>query len=158
MNGSPIVTSNKQSATGTVIPTCQRLMIVGGFALLTALSAFPQNAKLQEKLAAVKQAVAENKQRLLQFQWTETTQLTLKGNQKPPTQTSCRYGADGQVQKTPIGPAPQQPSGGRMKQKIVEKKKEEMKDYMQDVRVSSQCMFPLTPSGCNKPTRRVMWP
>jgi len=40
---------------------------------------------------------------LLQYQWTGTTQLTLKGDQKPPTQNSCRYGPDGQVQKTPIG-------------------------------------------------------
>jgi hypothetical protein len=53
---------------------------------------------------------------------------------KPPTQNSCKYGPDGQVQKTPIGPSPPQPSGGRIKQKIIEKKKDEMKDYMQDVK------------------------
>jgi len=134
MNRSPTVTSNEQTATGTVILAWKRLMFLGGFVLLTALIALPQNAELQEKLAAVKQTAAENKQRLLQYQWIETTQLTLKGNQKPSTQTSCRYGPDGQVQKTPIGPPPQQPSGGRMKQKIVEKKKEEMKDYIQDVK------------------------
>lgn len=99
-----------------------------------SVSALPQSAELQEKLAAVKQAAAENKQRLLQYQWIETTQLTLKGNQKPPLENSCRYGPDGQVQKTPIGSPPQPPSGGRMKQRIIEKKKEEMKDYMQDVK------------------------
>jgi len=92
------------------------------------------NSELQEKVAAVKQAAAENKQRLQQYTWIETTQLTLKGDPKPPTQNSCRYGPDGQVQKTPMGPPPQQPSGGRMKQRIIEKKKEEMKDYMQDVK------------------------
>ena len=92
------------------------------------------NSQVQEKLAAVKQAAAENKLKLQQYTWIETTQLTLKGDPKPPTQNSCRYGPDGQVQKTPIGPPPQQPSGGRMKQRIVEKKKEEMKDYMQDVK------------------------
>ena len=133
MNPSPAVIA-KQPAKRTAIRTSKRLMIPSGLALLTALLALPQNAELQEKLAAVKQAAAENKQRLLQYQWTETTQLTLKGDQKPPTQNSCRYGPDGQVQKTPLGPPPQQPSGGRMKQKIVAKKKEEMKDYMQDVK------------------------
>jgi hypothetical protein len=96
--------------------------------------ALPQNAELQEKLAAVKQVAAENKEKLHQYQWIETTQLTLKGNQKPPTQYSCQYGPDGQVQKTPIGPPPEQPSGGRMKERIIEKKKAEMKDYMQDVK------------------------
>jgi len=92
------------------------------------------SAEVQEKLAAVKQAAAENKQKLQQYTWTETTQLTLKGDPKPPTQNSCRYGPDGQIQKTPIGPPPQPPSGGRMKQRVIEKKKEEMKDYMQDVK------------------------
>jgi len=92
------------------------------------------NAALQEKLAAVKQAAAENKRKLQQYTWIETTQLTLKGDPKPPTQSSCRYGPDGQVEKTPVGPPPQQPSGGKMKQRIIEKKKEEMKDYMQDVK------------------------
>ena len=111
--------------------------IVTGIALLAASVTSAQtnvNAALQEKLAAVKQAAAENKQRLQQYTWIETTQLTLKGDAKPPTQNSCRYGPDGQVEKTPIGPPPQQPSGGRMKQRIIEKKKEEMKDYMQDVK------------------------
>ena len=111
-----------------------RLTIFAVLALLYPLPALPQNVELQQKLAAAKQAATENKQRLLQYQWIETSQLTLKGDQKPPTQNSCKYGPDGQVQKTPIGPPPQNPSGGRMKQKIIEKKKEEMKDYMKDVK------------------------
>jgi len=102
--------------------------------LPAAVPAIPQNPELQQKLAAVKQAAAENKQKLLQYQWTETTQLTLKGDAKPPTKNSCQYGPDGKVQKTAIGPPPQEPSGGKMKQKVIAKKKEEMKDYMQDVK------------------------
>jgi hypothetical protein len=90
--------------------------------------------ELQEKLAAVKQSAAENQQKLHQYQWTETTQLTLKGEPKPPTQSMCQYGPDGKIQKTPIGPPPQPPSGGRMKQRVIEKKKEEMKDYMGQVK------------------------
>jgi len=144
MNRSSAITS-KQPGTPTVIRTYKRLILSGGLALLTALSARPQNAELQEKLAAVKQAAAENKQRLLQYQWTETTQLTLKGDQKPPTQNSCRYGPDGQVQKTPLGPPPQQPSGGKMKQKIIAKKKEEMKDYVQDVKAVLAMYVPPDP-------------
>jgi hypothetical protein len=38
------------------------------------------------------------------------------------------------VEKTPLGPAPEQPGGGRIKQKIIAKKKAEMKDYMVDVK------------------------
>jgi hypothetical protein len=106
----------------------KRMMIIGAVALVATVPALPQNPGLQEKLAAVKQSIAENKQKPRQYQWTETTQLTLKGDAKPPTKNSCLYGPDGQVQKTPIGPPPEQPSGGRMKQRIVAKKTGEMKD------------------------------
>ena len=85
---------------------------------------------MQQKVAAVKQSVAENQQKLHHYQWKETTQLTLKGDPKPPTQSACQYGPDGKVQKTPLGPPPEPPSGGRMKQKVIANKKEEMKDYM----------------------------
>lgn len=129
-----IIAGTRPRAARTAVSSLKRLTILAALTFSPTLSALPQSAELQEKLAAVKQAVAENKQRLLQYQWIETTQLTLKGSQKPPTENSCRYGPDGQVQKTPIGPPPQPPSGGRMKQRIIEKKKEEMKDYMQDVK------------------------
>jgi hypothetical protein len=89
---------------------------------------------LQAKVAAIKQSVAENQQKLHKYQWTETTQLTLNGDAKPPSQSMCQYGPDGQVQKTPMSAPPPPPSGGRMKQRIVEKKKEEMKDYMGQVK------------------------
>jgi hypothetical protein len=112
----------------------KRMMIIGAVTLLATSPAFPQNPELQQKLAAVKQAAAENKQKLLQYQWSETTQLTLKGDAKPPTENSCQYGPDGKIQKTAVGPPPEPPSGGRMKQKIVAKKKAELKDYMQDVK------------------------
>jgi len=114
---------------GRIVTTMAALLAASVTLAQTNLS-----AEVQEKLAAVKQAAAENKQKLQQYTWTETTQLTLKGDPKPPTQNSCRYGPDGQIQKTPIGPPPQPPSGGRMKQRVIEKKKEEMKDYMQDVK------------------------
>ena len=123
----------------------KRMMIIGAVALVAAVPALPQNPELQEKLAAVKQSMAENKQKLRQYQWIETTQLTLKGDAKPPTKNSCLYGPDGQVQKTLIGPPPEQPSGGRMKQKIIAKKKAEMKDYMQDVKAVLNMYVPPDP-------------
>jgi hypothetical protein len=134
MNCITAVTNGKRNTNGIAVLFSKRLLSTLAVALVAMVPALPQNAELQEKLAAVKQVAAENKQKLHQYQWIETTQLTLKGNQKPPTQYSCQYGPDGQVQKTPIGPPPEQPSGGRMKERIIEKKKAEMKDYMQDVK------------------------
>ena len=134
MNGDPVITSKKESITGALVPIGKRLMIIGTLAFVASVAAFGQNSDLQQRLAAVKQAMAENKQKLRQYQWIETMQLTLKGDAKPPKQNLCRYGPDGQVQKTPIGAPSEQPSGGRLKQRIIEKKKEEMQDYMGDVK------------------------
>ena len=111
-----------------------RLLFVGAVATVVISSAAAQNSQLQEKLAAVKQIAAANTQALHQYQWTETTQLNLKGDPKPPSTNLCHYGPDGQVQKTLISPPPEDPSGGRLKQRIIAKKKEEMKDYMGDVK------------------------
>jgi hypothetical protein len=110
------------------------LTIAGAFALLLVAPAFGQNPELQEKISAVKQNVAENKMKLHQYQWTETMQLTLKGDPKPPSTNLCQYGPDGTVQKTLVSPPPEPPSGGRVKKRIIAKKKEEMKDYMGEVK------------------------
>jgi len=134
MNRSLAIGDWKQYSTGNIIKISKRLVMIGTVTLAITVPAISQNSEVQQKLAAVKQAAAENKQNPLQYHWIETTQLTLKGDAKPPTKNSCQYGPDGRVQKTPIGPPPQQPSGGRAKQKLIEKKKEEMKDYMQDVK------------------------
>ena len=101
---------------------------------LMAQTGGASGGELQQKAAAIKQSLAENQQKLHQYQWTETTQLTLKGNAKPPQQSMCRYGPDGKVAKTPTSAPPPPPSGGRMKQRIIENKKEEMQDYMGQVK------------------------
>jgi len=90
--------------------------------------------ELQQKLAALKQSAAENKQRLHQYQWVETRQITYKGEAKPQQNFQCSYGPDGKVQKVSMEPPPQ-PSGrqGRLKEHVVEKKTDELKDYMQQV-------------------------
>jgi hypothetical protein len=119
---------------GNALTSYKRLMLLGVVALAGTTAALAQNPELQQKLAAVKQVIALNKQSLQQYQWTETTQLNLNGDAKPPTQNLCQYGPGGQVQKTPIGPPPEQPSGGRLKQRVIEKKKAEMQDYMGDVK------------------------
>jgi len=120
--------------------TYKRKLLIAAAVLAATVSAIAQigggtgGGELQQKMAAVKQSAAENQQKLHNYQWTETTQLTLKGEPKPPTQSMCQYGPDGKVQKTEMGPPPEPPSGGRMKQRVIKKKKEEMKDYMGGVK------------------------
>jgi len=134
MNRSAAITCEKQSAIAKHAPNCVRWMMMGVVALAATIPAFAQMVDIQQKLAAVKQVVALNKQSLLNYQWIETTQMTLDGDPKPQTQNLCQYGPGGQVQKTPIGAPPPPPSGGRLKQRIIEKKKAEMQQYMTDVK------------------------
>jgi hypothetical protein len=132
--------------------TCNRLAIILAAAVLVAsLPVIAQaggqaGGELQQKLAALKQSAAENQQKLHKYQWTESTQLTLNGEPKPPKLSMCQYGPDGKVQKTPMGsPAPPPPSGGRLKQKIIAKKTGEMKDYMGQVKTLLAMYVPPDP-------------
>jgi hypothetical protein len=134
MNRITAITNGTPAVAAETVNVGKRVIILGAIALFASVAAIAQNGELQQKLAAVKEVAAQNKQQLRQYQWTETTQLTLKGDPKPASEKLCQYGPDGQVQKTPIGAPPEQPSGGRMKQRIIEKKKAEMTDYMDDVK------------------------
>jgi hypothetical protein len=98
------------------------------------LGAQDQKQALQEKLAAVKKSMAENQAKLRTYAWVETTEMSLKGEVKKRDQFDCKYGADGKVQKTLIGaPAPKKEMRG-LKKKIVDKKVDELKDYMDRVK------------------------
>ncbi len=104
------------------------------------MGSMAQSGQVQQKLAALKASTAENQQKLHQYTWLETARITVNGDVKPPRESQCTYGPDGKVQKVPIGGSPDasaaSSSGGRrgaLRQRIVEKKTTEMKDYMQQV-------------------------
>jgi hypothetical protein len=82
---------------------------------------------LQQKLAAGKQAAAANQQALRSYTWLEKVELSLEGEVKGTKVSSCRYGPDGQVQKTPVvePPPPEQKRG--LRGKVVARKTGEMK-------------------------------
>lgn len=127
--------------------------------LLVTLVCVPplvERARAQsDRAAALKEALAKNKAALGQYSWLETTDITLKGEQKKQEQKQCRYGADGKVIKTPVpgaaAPEPQQaePSrrrgGGAVKKAVVSNKIDEMKDYMEKVKALVQQYVPPDP-------------
>jgi hypothetical protein len=118
--------------------------------LAAAAIAFSQEAglnALHQRLGAVKQSIAQNQARLKQYTWTETTEISLKGEEKKRTQADCLYGPDGKVQKTPVGnPAPPASRRG-IKGKIVANKIEDMKDYMDRVGSLVQRYVPPNPQS-----------
>src|SRR5262245_6941843 len=96
----------------------------------------------QDAMAAVKESLAANQAKLRTYSWVETTQVTMKGEVKKQEQKQCFYGADGKIQKTPLpgaaAPQAQKQSGGgrrggRLKEKVVENKIDDLKDSIEQV-------------------------
>jgi len=104
--------------------------------LFIPAAALGQESQKEQRVATFKQAVQQSLAGLRKYEWIETTTVSLKGEVKSQKQNRCYYGADGTIQKVPIGePAapPQEQSGGRrgrIKSRIVAKKTGEMTDYM----------------------------
>jgi len=96
-----------------------------GCALLGDMPA--QAQELQQKLAAAKQAAAQNQQALRSFSWIEKTELSVKGEVKSTKVDACRYAPDGKVQKTPVVEPPPAEKKGGLRGKAVAKKTGEMK-------------------------------
>src|SRR3954462_6400202 len=114
-----------------------------------------------ERVAALKQSLAENDARLRGYEWIETTIISLKGDEKARTQKRCNYGADGKVQKVAIEDAPKAEAAaggggrggrgsGRVKAKVVENKKDDMKEYMQRASALIQQYVPPQPAQIQK--------
>lgn len=115
------------------------LFVIGG---ACAGIATAQKPELQQKIAELKQAAAANKQMLAQYTWVEQVTISLKGEQKKQEHFQVRLGPDGKPQKQSLDqPQPQQSGnesvrrrGGRVKEHVVEKKKEEFKDYSDSIK------------------------
>jgi hypothetical protein len=122
----------------------KRLLAIEIVAIVGAAAVSAQNPELQEKVADVKQAMAANKQALAQYTWVEQVTVSLKGEQKKQEHFQVRLGPDGKQQKQSLDP-PQQaaaPSGGRLKQHVVEKKTDEYKEYVDQIKELIQQYVP----------------
>jgi hypothetical protein len=112
-------------------------------AVVFAPPARGQNQELQERVAEIKEAVAKNKQAMAQYTWVEQVTISLKGEQKKQEHFQVRLGPDGKPQKTSLDPPPDNTeSGGRLKRHVVEKKKEEYKDYAEQMKALAQQYVP----------------
>lgn len=109
------------------------LVVIGAVATQPVVA---QNTELQQKVADLKQIAAANKQALAQYTYVQTTTISIKGEVKKVTHDQVVTGPDGKPQKTSLDPpaAAPAPSGGRLKQHVVAKKKEEFEDYADSIR------------------------
>jgi len=114
----------KSSRIGLAVAACSITLL-----LTPAIVGF-QSPEMQQRVAALKQSVAQDQQNIRQYEWIETTVITLKGAEKSRQQQQCYYGAEGSLQKVPLSASPPPPKKRGLRGRVVEKKKEELTDYM----------------------------
>jgi hypothetical protein len=95
--------------------------------VVLAMTAQAAGQDLQQKAAAAKQAAAQNQKALRGYAWLEKVELSFKGELKSTKVSSCRYGPDGQVQKTPVVEPPPPEKKGGLRGRAIAKKTGEMK-------------------------------
>lgn len=82
-------------------------------------------------------AIKANAQALKAFSWQQRTQIQLKGETKKVVINQMSYDGAGNQQKVKISEQPEpgqsQPSGGRLKQRIVQKKTDEFKEMLEGI-------------------------
>ncbi len=109
------------------------LFVLGGALLIAGGVARTQEPSAQERVAALKASLAASQVVLRQYEWIETTVVSLRGEEKSRQQSRCYHGADGGVQKVPLTAPPQDSRGGRgVRGRIKEAKVEELTDYMKE--------------------------
>ena len=99
--------------------------------LLMPLMAGAQS-EVQQRVAALKQSVARDQQNIRQYQWIETTVISLKGEEKSRKQQQCYYGADGVLQKVTVDASPPPDKKRGIRGRVVARKTEELTDYMKE--------------------------
>jgi hypothetical protein len=94
-----------------------------------------QSPQMEQKITAIKEAQAANKQKLAQYIWTETEAIAIKGDVKD-TKTYQVQMVNGQQQKTLVNDQKASSGGGRegrLKEHIIEQKTEEYQEYGQSI-------------------------
>jgi hypothetical protein len=118
-------------------------VLVGAASVAQAQPAAPT---AQERVAALKESLARSEAGLKQYEWIETTSVSLKGEEKSNTQKRCYYGADGKKQEVlVVAPPPEEKKRG-IRGMIIANKKEELSDYMKQAVALVKSYVPPNPA------------
>jgi len=109
---------------------------------LAASTAVAQDSGMQQQ---IQQSIAANQQRLAHYTWQEQQTVSLKGEVKSQTLYQVQMGPNGRPQKTQLSAPPPPPEGRRMKERIIEKKEGELKDYAQQISALVHSYVPPNP-------------
>ncbi len=110
------------------------LVVTLASTVLLGVAAMAQSPQMVDKLIAIKTAQDANKQKLARYTWQETETISIKGDVKD-TKVYQVQMVNGKPQKTLVNDQKAQSGGrqGRVKERVVEKKKEEYQEYGQSI-------------------------
>ena len=111
-----------------------------------ALPGFAQQPTAAERAAQLKATMDASQAVLRQYEWIETTVVSVKGEEKSRKQERCYYGADGGVQKVEMSSTPEPAKKRGLRGKIVAKKTEELTDYMKSAVALVKTYVPPSPA------------
>ena len=106
------------------------LTLIAGAGIVAWAQAPAAAPTVQERVAALKESLARSQASLRQYEWIETTTISLKGEEKSKTQNRCYYGADGKKQEVPVVAPPEEKDKRGIRGMVAAHKKEELSDYM----------------------------
>ncbi len=110
------------------IGVCLLACTLGGSEIAVAQG--PQ-LSLQDRVAALKTTFGASQANLRQYEWIETTVVSLNGEEKSRKQQRCYYGADGVLQKVLVDASPPAASKPGLRGRIIANKTAQLTDYMQ---------------------------
>jgi hypothetical protein len=123
-------------ATKTVLPFVLAVL---------ALPAAAQAPSAAERASQLKANIEASQAVLRQYEWIETTTVSVKGEEKSRKQERCYYGADGGLQKVEVSGTPPPEKKRGLRGKIAANKQEEMTDYMKSAVALVKAYVPLDP-------------
>jgi hypothetical protein len=101
---------------------------------------------VQERVGAIKATLAASQANLRQYEWIETTVVSLKGEEKSRKQQRCYYGTDGALQKVVVDATPPPAAKRGLRGKVIANKTAELTDYMQNAVSLVKSYVPPDPS------------
>jgi hypothetical protein len=110
-----------------------------------ALAQGPQ-LSLQDRVVALKTSFGASQANLRQYEWIETTVVSLNGEEKSRKQQRCYHGADGVLQKVLIDASSPPPTKPGLRGRIIANKTAQLTDYMQSAVILVKSYVPPDPA------------
>jgi len=118
-------------------------VLIAGVGMAAAQAPQPS---LQERVAGLKATFAASQAALRQYEWIETTVVSVNGEVKSNKQQRCYYGADGALQKVLIDASPPPATKPGLRGRIIANKTAELTEYMQNAVALVRTYLPPDPS------------